>query len=159
ALDVARVGDAQVVDGGGEQRRDELGDAVVDVPGADRGGELRVIAESELREALAVRTRRCLAELELALDDSGHVGGHAGVKTEGAGRVRHHLVGEDLAQRRNQLCGGRDPALAHAAASCASMIRSVSYSCSAVRRPIAASSTDRVAPPRWRDAWTMHITP
>ena len=39
------------------------------------------------------------------------------------------------------------------------MRRSRSYSFSHTRRPMAASSTERDAPDRWLDAWTMQMTP
>ena len=68
-----------------------------------------------------------------------------------------HVALEELAHRLDQLgrvgmsCGARCTVTAAA--------RSRSYSFSHTRRPMAASSTDRIAPRRVGDAWMMHMIP
>ena len=91
-----------------------------------------------------------------------HVGGDAGMEREAAGRAGHDVVGEELPHGVEQLaCGrasvepgasgsgsgsGAAPAAFHSSGA-SSSIRS--HSCSATRRPIAASSCERTAPERW----------
>ena len=127
-------------------------------------------AYPERGQPLPVVARLAVAEGQLALDHREHVGRDPGVEghpTLGAG---HDVAFEELAHRLDQLDGGRavvgavgdrarSPAAGTSTSGPAPSSRSRSCSASQVRRPMAASSTDREAPERWALAWSMQMAP
>ncbi len=127
---------------------------VVEVAAADRGGELRVVVEAERVQALEVRGLLLRAELELALHHVEDVHRDAGVELHPSLRRRHDVALEELAHCLDQLGRGRAiVGRGHGSSS----NRSCSFS--HTRRPMAASSTERLKPSRWDDACMMQMTP
>src|SRR5262245_3035693 len=135
--------------------------AVVERPVPDAGGELGgqrgdvgVMAEQR-GEPSALGGVEIGAEPELALEHPERVDRDARVELHPALHRGHHVVGEELADRLEELAGGRS-ILHHVRPSISS---SRSHSISATRRPRVASSTERTAPCRCVNAWISHITP
>ncbi len=93
------------------------------------------------------------AELELPLDHPEHVHRDPRVERDPTLGRGHHVAFEVLAHRGDELGCGRTVVHRHPISS------SRSHSISAIRRPSAASSTERTRPWRWLKHCISQITP
>ena len=130
----------------GAQAGGDVGGALVELAGPDGSGELGLVGETQ--SASAARASAVTLVEQFALDDAQRVGGHPGVEVDLPGGRLADVGLEEFGDGRDQF-GGRRPAVQVPITVRTSSSRSSrSHSVSHTRRPIAASSTERVCPLR-----------
>ena len=147
---IAGVSDIEAAAHDRAQTRQHVVGSVIDLAGADRGGQLSFVREAQVSQRGGDVVGRLVEQF--AFDDAQHVRGDAGMEVElacvGEPTVgpsgRAHVVVQKLRHDRDEFGRGGPTIESTHLGPPPSSRSSTSHSVSATRRPIAASSTDGV---------------